>query len=337
MPKITLDSSVVNRSFCPTGQRRLDLYDTAITGFTLEVRPSGIKTYYLRYRDKYGKQKQFRIGDTTSLSFARAKTVAQQLKTRVVVGEDPVQEKASIKHTLQLDSFVHHHFLPYIKQYKRGWKTNLSTLKNHILPEFGGLFLDQITQEAIIAFHCTMRDKGYAAVTCNNAVIMLRYMFNLAKKWDIKGTQHNPAAGIALFEVNNQRERFLTRSEVQALKDAIDESENVQLKHIVVLLLFTGCRKRELLDAKWEHFDMTRRIWRIPTGKSGKVRHVPLSDIVIEILEKVPRFEGCSYVLPNPQTQKPINTIYCSWNTAKYGYRYSNCFCNNTRWRIWIS
>jgi integrase len=317
MPKLSLDSAVVKAAFCPTGQNRLDLYDTTVIGFTLEVRPSGVKTYYLRYRDKYGKQKQFRIGDTHSLTFAKAKNNAQQLKTRVAMGEDPAELKVSIRHTPQLKSFVTSHFLPYIKQYKRGWKTNVSTLNNHILPAFGELFLDQITQTDIVQFHCAMRDKGYAAVTCNNAAIMLRYIFNLAKKWEVKGAENNPAKGIALFEVNNQRERFLTREEVQNLKQAINESENTQLQHIVVLLLFTGCRKRELLDAKWEHIDIDKRIWRIPTSKSGKLRHVPLSDTVVDILEKVPRFESCPYVLPNPQTQKPFNTIYYSWNTAR--------------------
>ena len=117
--------------------------------------------------------------------------------------------------------------------------------------------------------------------------------------------------------MNNQRERFLTRYEVQQLKEAINASENSQLKYIVVLLLFTGCRKRELLDAKWDDFDIQKRIWRIPTTKSGKLRYVPLSDTVVEILEKVPHFDECPYVLPNPQTLKPFNTIYYAWNTAR--------------------
>jgi integrase len=46
---------------------------------------------------------------------------------------------------------------------------------------------------------------------------------------------------------------------------------------IVPLLLLTGCRKRELLDAKWSDLDLPRRTWRIPTTKTGKARHVPLS------------------------------------------------------------
>jgi hypothetical protein len=58
MPSVTLDSNVVKNSVCPAGKGRLDLYDTAISGFILEVRPSGVKTYFLRYRDVYGKQRQ---------------------------------------------------------------------------------------------------------------------------------------------------------------------------------------------------------------------------------------------------------------------------------------
>jgi site-specific recombinase XerD len=35
------------------------------------------------------------------------------------------------------------------------------------------------------------------------------------------------------------------------------------------------------------------------------------------ILLQVPRFEGCPYLLPNPKTLKPFNTIYFSWNLAR--------------------
>ena len=275
MPKIALDSTVVKNAFCPADKIRLDLYDTAITGFMLEVRLGGMKTYYLRYRNAHGKQKQYRIGDTKTLSFSQAKNTAQRLKTRISLGEDPLVAKAAIRSVPKLEDFVANYFLPYIKLYKRGWKTNLSMLKNHILPEFGALFLNEITLHAIIKLHRAMHEKGYAAVTCNNVVIMVRYMFNLAKKWGFKGTDTNPASGIALFEVNNQRERYLTKPEVNRLKEAIHASDNTQLKYIVSLLLFTGCRKRELLDAKWEHINLDLRIWRIPTSKSGKLRHVP--------------------------------------------------------------
>jgi integrase len=317
MPTVKLGADIIKKTCCPYGKLYWDLYDTAISGFLVEIRASGKKTYYLRYRDNHGRRKQHKIGDAQALTFAQARNAAQRFKASISMGEDLVTKKTSVRSVPKLEDFVANFFVPYIKQYKRGWRTNVSMLKNHILPAFGALFLNEITLSAVIKLHCSMRDKGYAAVTCNNVVIMMRYMFNLAKKWDINGADANPAAGLALFEVNNQRERYLTRSEVQLLKNAINESENTQLKYIVVLLLFTGCRKRELLDAKWEHFDIKRRIWRIPTTKSGKLRHVPLSDAVIEVLKSLPRFDECPYLIPNPNTLKPFNTIYHSWNTAR--------------------
>ena len=317
MPIVKLGVEIIKQTTCPPEKSHVDLYDSTITGFFVEIRPSGKKTFYLRYSDHYGERKQYKIGDAQTLTFTQAKVEARRLKTNIALGHDPFVQKHASQNVMKLEDFVKTHFVPYIKQYKRGWRTNMSMLKIHIIPVFGSLFLNEIKLSAVIKLHCSMREKGYAAVTCNNAIIMMRHMFNLAKKWDIKGADHNPAAGIALFEINNQRERYLTRKEVRVLKEAINESDNTQLKYIVVLLLFTGCRKRELLDAKWEHFDIQRRIWRIPTTKSGKLRHVPLSDAVIEVLKSLPRFDACPYLIPNPDTLKPFKTIYISWNTAR--------------------
>ena len=104
---------------------------------------------------------------------------------------------------------------------------------------------------------------------------------------------------------------------MQRLSLTIQDSDNPQLKYIVALLLLTGCRKRELLDAEWSHFDLEHRRWRIPMSKSGKPRHVPLSDDVVSILSRLPRFDDCTYIVPNPKTKLPFNTVFCSWNTAR--------------------
>lgn len=55
MPSLQLDAHTVRTAVCPQDKKKLDLYDTQIPGFVLEVRPSGGKTWYLRYRDLRGK------------------------------------------------------------------------------------------------------------------------------------------------------------------------------------------------------------------------------------------------------------------------------------------
>ena len=315
MPSIALDANVVKNTECPVGKARVDLYDTVIPGFIVEIRATGGKTYYLRYRDAHGKQKQYKIGDAKSLTFEQARNAAQTLRAKVVLGDDPSAEKAAIRKVPMLQVFIDDHYLPYVKSCKRGWATNVSVLKNHITPEFGRLHMDEVTQSLIVKYHLAMREKGYAAATANRVVVMLSAMFNLAKKWGI--FDRNPAVGIELFEENNNRERYLSAEEVQRLSLTIQDSDNPQLKYIVALLLLTGCRKRELLDAEWTHFDLERRSWRIPMSKSGKPRHVPLSDDVVSILSRLPRFDDCTYIVPNPKTKLPFNTVFCSWNTAR--------------------
>lgn len=92
---------------------------------------------------------------------------------------------------------------------------------------------------------------------------------------------------------------------------------NIGLANDRLILVLIGARKRELLDAKWEDFDVERRNWRIPMSKSGKARHVPLSTAVLDILKSLPRWDGCPYVVPNPQTLRPFKSVFYSWNTAR--------------------
>ncbi len=69
------------------------------------------------------------------------------------------------------------------------------------------------------------------------------------------------------------------------------------------------------MDAKWTDFDLERRIWRIPTTKAGKARHVPLADGVMNLLSTMPR--NVDWAFPNPDTGKPYVSIYCAWHTAR--------------------
>ena len=61
MPKADLCAAFVRHVTAPE-KGKIDYFSNDITGFVLEVRSSGGKTYYLRYRDVYGKQCQHKIG-----------------------------------------------------------------------------------------------------------------------------------------------------------------------------------------------------------------------------------------------------------------------------------
>lgn len=82
---------------------------------------------------------------------------------------------------------------------------------------------------------------------------------------------------------------------------------------IIDLLLYTGCRVRELLDARWENVDLERRVWFIPTSKTGKSRHVPVSQAAVDAVAAPPRFKDCPWLVPNPDTLQPFVSIKHAW------------------------
>jgi integrase len=143
------------------------------------------------------------------------------------------------------------------------------------------------------------------------------FAYNLALKWEVPGIKVNPCNGVPLLVVNNQMERYLSVEEAEHLYGAVCKSQNTMLKYIVPMLILTGARKREVLDAKWGDFDLARRSWRIPITKSGRARHVPLSDGALSLLATMPRKPDCEWAFANPDTGKPFISIYYAWHTAR--------------------
>jgi integrase len=317
MPSVALSANLVRTATCPPNKGKLDLFDTNCKGLMLEVRTSGGRTWYLRHTDARGRQRQHRIADARDLSLDSARKQANRLRGQIALGHDPGQERAALRMVPTFAEFIRDRYMPFVQGYKRAWRTDDSLLRNHLLPVLGGKHLDEITKNDIITIHHGRRAAGAAPASANRLLVLLRCCFNLALKWEVAGLTKNPTAGIPLLEENNKRERYLSMEEVRHLYDAVVASKSEMLKYIVPMLILTGARKREVLDARWEDFDLTRRLWRIPLCKTGKARHVPLSDGMLGLLQSIPRFDGCPFVVPNLKSRLPFVSIFVAWQTAR--------------------
>lgn len=161
------------------------------------------------------------------------------------------------------------------------------------------------------------REEGLAHATIEKIGVALNRSFKLALEWGTPGVTANPVTSIPRAKFNNARERYLTPKEAERLKNAVGRSDNPQLPNIIGLLLLTGARKQELLRAKWEHIDLERRSSHIPVTKTGKPRHVPLSEAAMAIISSLPRMDGSPWLLPNPLTLLPYRDIKRAWDTAR--------------------
>ncbi len=316
MPKAQLDATFCLLACCEEGKKKTDYWDTTITGFVLEVRCSGGKTYYLRYFDQRGRQRQYRIAKHGNVTFDKARKEAIRLRSEAVLGGDPAKKKERIKAIPTYADLADRH-LAHAKTYQRRHGNTEAVIRLHLLPRWGKLHLDEIRQPDVAQWLAAKRNEGLAPATIEKLRVTLGRSFELAISWDIPGVTRNPTKGIPRPPLNNSRDRFLSPDEAKRLHAATAKSKNTQLKHIVGLLLLTGARVSELLHAEWRDIDLERRAWFIPMSKTGKSRHVPLSRAAIDIIERLPRFDRCSYLVPNPKTKKPFTDIKHPWQTAR--------------------
>ncbi|MCL1479707.1 MAG: site-specific integrase [Marinobacter sp.] len=189
-------------------------------------------------------------------------------------------------------------------------------MRNHILPFIGNLYLDEITRQHIVQM-LAAHSPGHAPASTNRVLVLTRTIFNCALRWETPGITKNATDKATLLPVNNERERFLDANEMRRLFRALDDSDAKMLKHIIAMLMLTGARKSEVLNAKWLDFDLINFSWRIEFNKSGKTRYVPLSHNAVALIKQLPTIPGCEYAFANPKTKRPFVSIYNSWNTAR--------------------
>ena len=314
--KVKLDSTLCLTASCPPGKRKVVLWDETVSGFTLEVRSSGSRTYALRYVDSRGIQRQHKIGRWEDITFADAKKKAIKLRSQVVLGGDPAGEKEDRKAIPTYAALAEQH-LAHAKTYQRSFDSTEMIMRRHVLPRWGKLRLDEILPRDIARWLDEKRAEGLKPATVEKIRVVFSRSFSLAAQWELPGADTNPVQRVPRRAFNNARERYLSAEEASRLLARCDASLNPQLGNIVRLLLLTGARVGELLRAEWRHVNVERRAWLIPTSKTGKPRHVPLSQAAIDVIEQLPRFGGCPYLVPNPETKLPFVSLKRAWQSAR--------------------
>ena len=314
MPKTKLDHSFCLMACCPRGKAKETYYDTITTGFVLEVRSSGGKTFYMRYQDAHNRQRQHRIGAFGDISFEQARKEAKRLRSEITLGGNPAASKEELRSVPTYAELAAQH-LAHAKTYQRSYGTTEGYVRLHILPRWGKVRLTEIRQRDVALWLAEKAASGLVPATVEKIRVTFGRSFSLALTWGTPGVTRNPIVGIRRPPINNARERFLSVEEARRLQKAVAASRNPLLRPIVGLLLLTGARVSELLKAEWAHIDLDRRAWLIPTSKTGKSRHVPLSQAAINIIDQLQR--AGPYLLPNPDTSKPLTSIKHAWQTAR--------------------
>lgn len=238
------------------------------------------KNWYIDYYFK-GRRKRKKIGPSKKLAEQVLKDVHVKLAKSEFLG---IHEEKKLL------------FKDYAEQYKEYSKTvkapssvtrDKEIITKHLAPALEDQYLFQIALDDVEHYRAKRLKDDASPSTINKEVNLLKAMLNRAVEW--KYLKANPLQGFRQLKEPPGRLRYLNPEEFQNLITAC--SSDAGLLAVVQLALYTGMRRGEILNLKWENIDLQKRLVLLEKTKTNERRIIPINDTLAEVLKNIPRSE----------------------------------------------
>jgi len=156
------------------------------------------------------------------------------------------------------------------------------------------------SQELLRYWKGRIDDKEIRPITANKE----RRAVHSALQWAVKGglLSENPCSRVPQFELaegqKEVKDDWYTDDELQNILEWLPD----RYRPLVLWAWATGMRLSECLNLRWEDLDTKVRV----KGKGRKVRHLPMSRPMIQILQEIPQVE----MGPFPFTRHQVSTAF---------------------------
>ncbi|MPL66238.1 Tyrosine recombinase XerC [bioreactor metagenome] len=244
------------------------------------------KTYYITYKElNTNKKIWLKIGKfSEGIREAYCNQKRNEIITKQRNGEEPpaiaMKKKKNI---LTIETIANEYFTS--NNVVRSIKSHYQT---HILLFFKSYDIENLSKNDILKFTNTLKStngirtkKPLAPKTINNILNILKAITKYALKNDL--IKNDFTKYINLSDVDNARERFLTKEEIQTLYNEIKEDEIVYL--FFKLALNTGGRLATLLNIHKKDIDFTHNLIALKDFKNNSTYKAFLTDELKYLLE----------------------------------------------------
>jgi integrase len=277
---------------------RLRDKSAATKGLGIAVAPAGSKTFFLGYTSPTtGKRTQVSLGVYPATGLKDARKKAMELRERLSLGIDPKDniavEKAAQK-AKQSRGTVKDLYDLYIADLKMDKKRSAKEVQRiydkHIAPGIGSRFADDVSTDDILDLLTPVVQRG-ALVHADNIRAYMRAAFEIGihakatTRWRGKVPDFGIAANPVIATKRAQKKkpvgtRSLSKDEVEKVWNAPGISLASRLA--IELLIATGQRVEEVLQATWSEFDLDEMVWTIPASRR-KTRHDVAEDHIVPL------------------------------------------------------
>tara|TARA_B100000686_G_scaffold315138_1_gene361783 strand:+ start:535 stop:1725 length:1191 start_codon:yes stop_codon:yes gene_type:complete len=301
-------------------------------GLFLEIRPNGAKYWRMKYRYG-GKEKLMALGVYPEVSLKDAREKCLEARRELDNGQDPMQSKKEQKR--QIKENAENSFEVIAREWhdnkKGSWterhaKTVLNRMENDLFPAIGSMPIVDIKPPHILTALKKIEKRG-AFEPAHRMKQTCGQIFRYAIAKGIAET--NPAADLneALRPLKRGHYATLDIKELPQFLADLERNEPRLYLHTrlgIRLLMLTFVRTKELIEAKWDEFDMENGEWLIP-GERMKMRkdhYVPLSRQVITILKQLQEMPSeWGWVFPGQVSRrKPMSNNTILFGLRRLGY-----------------
>src|SRR4051812_16965952 len=290
MPRLKLTQRTIEKLPAPDPSGRQVLHwDTELRGFgVLCSGKTNAKTYVVQRDLPDGRTRRVTLAATNVVALDEARRRAQATLAELYRGVDPrvsARGSATLGHVLN-DYLASRPLRETTKEeYRRGVERHLKAWLDRPLKE--------VTPEMVEARHRAIAEEVEAAgrhsgeSTANGVMRSLRLLWNYAADRD-PDLPANPVRRLKRqWYPERKRERLVRAEEMPRFYQAVLGLPNPVARDYLLLLLFTGLRRREAAALKWEHVDFAHRVIRLPAAntKAGRKLDLPMTDVVHDLLQ----------------------------------------------------
>lgn len=330
-------------------------WDNELRGFGLKVTPAGVKVYVLQYHVGTGRNARRRrlvIGRHGSpWTPETARTEAKRLLGQIAGGGDPLERRQQERKTMTVAELCDLYLAEGVAHKKATTlRSDRARIEHHIKPLLGKRRLDQVTRADVERLLTDVK-AGKTAVepdsekrkvgslprggagAAGQCVTLLGTLFAFAAKRGLR--EDNPARGVEKPPVRKMQ-RFLSAQEIGRLADVLESEAAVTRNPFPVaaieLLLFTGCRRGEIMGLRWEHvdFERGREALRLPDSKTGE-KTVYLNAPALAVLKNLPRIEGNPFVIAGARNGAAFGGLDKIWARVRKAAQLRNVRLHDLR------